>query len=253
MSWDVDEAAEWQRGVLLRLICALFTSVHILGGDGAKPVVLRRVRRSLWTVLRPAESAVRRLIVIAARGMEPAAYVASGPVKRTVRKSRKARSSTSSSMPSSTSSAPRSGGTRRAPAFPLIDPRKDFGERPRRRKGAGPRITVIGVDERISAPEKPPELDDDPVDATRLMRRLRAVRAALEDISAQAQRLIDYQSSLPEKKRLSPMRPGLPPGYRSRIRHPVDEILQECDGLAHLALNDLWKAKQGARVVSASP
>jgi len=219
MDWSVDDAAELQRGALLRLVLALFTSVRILvGGTASKPMMLRRTRRSLWVLLRPAEAATRRLIVIAARRME------------------------------ATSVESDSRATGRLPAFPLIDPRKDFGVRPRQPKGPGPRITMIGVDYRDPAPEKPLRLDDDAVDATRLLRRLRAIRAALEDIPAQARRLVAHQSALPAAKRLPPMRPGLPPGNRNRRRHEVHDILSACHGLARMALDDLWRERQASGV-----
>ncbi len=203
---------------MLRLVLGLFTTLRILIGETAsKPVILRRDRRLLSILLRPAEAATRRLIVIAARHMECV------PSKDKAKE--------------------------RVPAFPLIDPRKDFGERSRQPKGPGPRITVLGVDHREPMPEKPPRLDDDVVDATRLLRRLRSIQAALEDIPAQARRLVAYQSALPEAKRLPPMRPGLPPGNRQRGRHEVHEILNACHGLAQMALDDLWRERQASGVL----
>ena len=223
MSWSVDEAAELQRGVLLRVVLALFTSLRMLiDGTASKPTILRRNRRFLWILIRPAEAATRRLIVIAARRMEIAPFDAEAAKLAPKRE-------------------------RGKPGFPLIDPRKDFGERSRKPKGPGPRITEIGVDHREPTPEKPLRLDDDVVDATRLLRRLRAIRAALEDIPAQARRLVAYQSALPDAKRLPPMRPGLPPGNRERGRHEVHEILSDCHGLAQMALDDLWKERQASR------
>jgi len=224
MNWSVDDAAEIQRGALLRVVLALFTSLRILvGGTASKPTVLRRNRRFLWILLRPAEAATRRLIVIAARRMEIAPFDAVAAKLAPKREQGK-------------------------PRFPLIDPRKDFGERSRKPKGPGPRITEIGVDRREPTPEKPLRLDDDAVDATRLLRRLRAIRAALEDIPAQARRLVAHQSALPAAKRLPPMRPGLPPGNRERGRHEVHDILRACHGLARLALDDLWRERQASGV-----
>ena len=39
--------------------------------------------------------------------------------------------------------------------------------------------------------------------------------------------------------RMSPMRPGLPPGWRDRRLHEVDDILRECHGVANDLLNEL--------------
>ncbi|MGB8819136.1 MAG: hypothetical protein WCC66_14565, partial [Rhizobiaceae bacterium] len=100
--------------------------------------------------------------------------------------------------------------------------------------------------------------DQSPLDATHIGQRLNALMRALENLPHQARRLVRWQQkrdaalkslmlrcerSEPQSthawspRRLSPMRPGLPPGWRQRPIHEIDEILKECHGLALHLLN----------------
>ena len=70
MDWD--KAIERNEIALLRIISAMFglaCSIHVLPGSGL--MIPRRVWRAILIVLRPAEAAVRRLIIIAARHLKP--------------------------------------------------------------------------------------------------------------------------------------------------------------------------------------
>ena len=76
------------------------------------------------------------------------------------------------------------------------------------------------------------------VNAARLIRRLKALEAALADLPHQAKRLVRWRmrqekSENPSFK--SPLRPGRPPGHRKRAVHEVDELLSECHWLARYA------------------
>ena len=79
------------------------------------------------------------------------------------------------------------------------------------------------------------------VDATGVCRRLAALRRALDDIDAEARRLARWRARRDREPyrigRLSPMRPGYPPGRRKRQIHEVDEILRNCHLLAVRALS----------------
>ena len=75
-----------------------------------------------------------------------------------------------------------------------------------------------------------------PINATLLFNRLRAMRHALNDLPRQARRLARWKarrdeilsSKAPYKPtRISPFRPGPPPGYRRKDIHPVDSILKD--------------------------
>ena len=196
-----------------------------LSGEATVSRIPPLLHSAVLRVLRPAESAVRRLIVIAARGivvkLAPSRPMPKGHVI-------------------GKSSAPR-------PSFQLFDPRKNF-KRLRRRKFARmePRIHFFGPDPRVAAlfpaPRpvvEPPPPPDGLVNAERLNRRLRALELALDDLPRQARRLARWRvrrDNMPSPKFRSPLRPGHPPGYRRKAIHEVDEVLIECHGLAWDAL-----------------
>ncbi len=194
------------------------------------PSVHRRIIRSL----RPAESAARRLIVIAARGIVVAVtsvHVKPAPAKPVG------------------SPALRPKGTLRGYSFQLFDPRKPLRMIAKRKRFRFiPRIHVLdwNYDPSISAqfppprpptpPAPPPPLPPDGlVDASRITRRLQALESALDDLPGQALRLARLQKrreANPGPIFRTPIRPGHPPGFRRRKRREVDEILVECHYLA---------------------
>jgi hypothetical protein len=81
------------------------------------------------------------------------------------------------------------------------------------------------------------------LDATHIGQRLTALIRALDNLPAQARRLARWQTKrdallkASKPTRLSPMRPGLPPGWRQRRLHEIDDVLRECHGLANDLLN----------------
>ncbi len=120
---------------------------------------------------------------------------------------------------------------------------------PRRRnpKRAVPRIHLFNTDGEfitIGPPIRPakaparPKSADGMVNAARVIRRLEALEAALADIPRQAKRLVRWRMREEKSENPSfktPLRPGRPPGSRRRAVHLVDELLSECDWLAHRA------------------
>ena len=182
------------------------------------------LHRAVLRVLRPAESAMRRLIVIAARGL----VVKLAP---------------SRPMPKGAIGKGGQSGNSRS-SFQLFDPRKRFAElSPPRRKGkrAVPRISILNADgelvtlweARPRAPEPPPP--DGLVNGEPISRRLQALKAALEDLPRQAWRLARWRlrrEAMQSPKFKSPLRPGRPSGYRRKAVHEVDEVHIECHGLA---------------------
>jgi hypothetical protein len=223
MDWDL--AIKRNSKALKGIIDVLFA---LLGLDGTEAA--SRIPRSLHSavlgVLRPAESALRRLIVIAARGV----VVKLAP---------------SRPMPSGKVIGKGSGNS--PPSFQLFDPRKRLKPvRAMKFTRMVPRIHFFGPDLRVvalfPAPRpvvEPPPPPDGSVSATRLHRRLQALKSALEDLPRQARRLVCWQErrkASPDHKFLIPLRPGHPPGYRRKPIHEVDEVLIECDGLAWEAM-----------------
>ncbi|CAN5273815.1 hypothetical protein BH10PSE7_BH10PSE7_41360 [soil metagenome] len=220
MDWD--RAIEINHTALARIVAALISMVELAGG--ALPARLpREVYRAVLLVLRPAEAAVRRLIIIAARGVVAKPY-ALRPRPAGLGMSR-------------------SGGTRMS--FQLFDtPRQCNFER---RRAAGcrpePRIHCFGGSplSPLFQPTlriEPEPLPNDTVAAARLGRRLAAVRMALDTLPRQAKRLARWQArqKMAAAKYRSLLRPGRPPGYRRKSLHDVDAVLIECHGLAIDAL-----------------
>ena len=220
MDWA--RAIERNSDALKGIVEALFA---MLGLSGDAPVVRipQPLHRAVLRVLRPAESAVRRLVVIAARCL----VVKLAP-----------------SRPMPKGHMIGKGGTPR-PSFQLFDPRKSFASLRQHRRTAtrfAPRIHFFGSDPRVAAlwSARPPAADPAPppdglVSASRLTRRLQALKFALEDLPRQARRLARWRvrrNNMPSPKFKSPLRPGYPPGYRRKPIHEVDEVLIECHGLA---------------------
>jgi hypothetical protein len=183
--------------------------------------VYRRVLR----LLRPTESAVRRLIVIAARGVvvKPVAPrpKPSGPITGTGGKSRC--------------------------SFPLFDTRKSFPElRKKKVLRVAPRFYLAGYDPRVVAlwptpqpPAPPVPVSDGLVDAARITRRLQTLKSALENLPRQAKRLARWRAkraNISHLKMRYPMRPGRPPGYRKEKLHEIDDILADCHYFAWEAM-----------------
>ena len=225
MDWA--KAIERNSEALKGIVEALFAMLGL-----AEETPLERIpqplHRAVLRVLRPAESAARRLIVIAARGL----VVKVVPLRP---------------MPKG-QIIEKSGGNRLS-SFKLFDTRKDFPElRQHRIKYTKhpPRILFFGEDSRIDSlwPAPPPVVQPAPpsdglVNAERISRRLQALKLALDDLPHQARRMARWRvrrETAKAPKFKSPLRPGPPPGHRRKPTHEVDEILANCHWLAWQAL-----------------
>ena len=219
MDWDL--AIKRNSEALKGIIEVLFALLGLDGTDAASRIP-RSLHSAVLGVLRPAESAMRRLIVIAARGV----VVELAP-----------------SRPMPVGKVIGKGGRNSSPSFQLFDPRKRL--KPvwaMKFTRLVPRIHFFGPDPRVATlfPAPRPVADPAPppdglVNAQRLSRRLQALKLALEDLPRQARRLARWrvrQENAPRPKFRSPLRPGHPPGYRRKAVHEVDEVLAECHGLA---------------------
>ena len=231
MDWAL--AIERNREPLLRIVAALFAMVGLTEG-GAVERLARPVYRAVLGVLRPAEAAVRRLIIVAAQGMmvkpwqrrpAPAGLKISGKGQGRV-------------------------------SFQLFDPPRRPFDWDHGRRHAGPRpqphIRFIDVafDPRISlfrrpepaasarAPDEKDAVEDDTINAIPLCRRLAAIKGALEDLPRQARRFARWRArpiAARRPQRATPLRRGPPPGRR-KPTHEVDEILTRCHWLAWEAM-----------------
>lgn len=233
MEVTLNLAIERQRKPLLRIIATLFAMIGLAQGAAVERLS-PKLYRAVLRVLRPAESAVRRLIVVAARGV-------------TLQPSRPRTAARKPAQPRK--------GERRSVSFRLFDPQprfsSAFGDSNRHRRiklvqRPEPRLRVldVGFDPRVplfrAAPAAPPVAadvleDDGSVNGLRLSRRLFAVKLALENLPRQARRYLRWQVKPMDARRpqlASALRRGPPPGHRKTPRHRVDEILAECDWLA---------------------
>jgi hypothetical protein len=222
MNWPL--AISRNRTALLAIVAAILA---VIGGrEGG--AIARSIRNAALALLRPAEAAARRLIVMAAQDVvaapRPAPVLSDGPGQRR--------------------GEPRSG-VARTPAFRLFDRRKRFGRLLRPVKPAGiPRIrTFWGPQAATAAAPRPaaatPPDPQAPIDARPLRLRLAALERALADLPRQARRLARWRARRlpgPGGRPGSPLRLGHPPGWRRRVGRAVDEVLRDCHGLALEAL-----------------
>jgi hypothetical protein len=227
LDWTL--AISRNRDQLRQIILALFALAQMRVG-GSLFTLRRDVFAAIMLVLRPAESAVRRLIVIAAHGLKPSA-ISQGATK-----------------PGDWPDLPPRGGEIREAgrggpekrkAFKLFDPLKSFDPESLWdvqhfwESSASPTDAALHYTSTIETP----------LDATHIGQRLNALIRALENLPHQARRLIRWQvkrdAALKASRptRFSPMRPGLPPGWRERKIHEIDDLLRECHGLANDRLN----------------
>ena len=224
MDWD--HAIKRNSEVLAGIVADLFFMLGIVG-EATVSRISWPAYRAVLRILRPAESALRRLIVVAARGLVIAPTVSrpkpAGAVKAKKR------------------------GTSRL-SFQLFDPQTRIVlPRGRTSNRVVPRIHFFNTDGEfitIGPPVRPAKAParaksaDGLVSAARVIRRLEALEAALADIPRQAKRLVRWrmrEEKLENPSFKTPIRPGRPPGHRRRAVHLVDELLSECDWLAFRA------------------
>ncbi|MCI5077247.1 hypothetical protein [Oricola sp.] len=253
--FDWQAAIDRNREALLRIVAVLFVRAGL--DEGGADQVTRRAWRIILRVLRPAESAARRLIVIAARSIDV------GPLKPLPPKEPTALEQLQAAGLVITHTGLNLGLARmwqpqpdidaqpaepRAPAFALTDPPRRFDPK--------------GWDGWRPFPSDGFDLADDheEVSAEHLCARLKALKRALEDIDGHARRLARLQArramdlfAPASKAQLKgatnkratqqmlarprrPLRHGWPPGHRTLSTHRVDSVLRECHGLALQAL-----------------
>ena len=244
---DENAPIDRNREALKRILATLVGMAAMAGGGATLP---RHLYRAILRLLRPAESAARRLIIAAACGIVVALpplrprkpkpkFLATEPVLRSL-----GIAVTLSNEDVARAAAAKQAAALRAArphtlSLPLLDPLK-YPLRIRRRyvpAHAAPRITWLGSDApRIPLP--PPPSPDDPIDAARLGLRLEALGRALDDFPGQAKRFARWKArhdaalardrqarvaamaqgkhgaSAVPYRRLSPLRRGRPPGGR---------------------------------------
>ncbi len=221
MDWD--KVIERNQAALIRIVAMLIAMVE-RGTGGMVALLPPALYHAVSRMLLPVESAVRRLIAIAARGLK----VKLAPIRP---------------MPKGLAFAGKGGGQI---AFQLFDTRQRFSRNSQRRASATaiPRIHVFADSPLIPLfqprpVETPIPEPDDTIDATRLGRRLAAVKMALDNLPRQARRLARWKARRDRMQKpafWSPFRPGPPPGHRKEPQEEIDFVLRECHGLARDAL-----------------
>lgn len=216
MDWNA--AIEKNRQALKRVLEALVAMAGLAGG---RPVMPRHRRIALLRLLRPAESAARRLVVVLAQTLMV--------VPRALRRGASRRKARRGAKPST-------------PSLPLFDrltnplcPRRPL-------HSAVPRISAPGHGAPFRVTPRLSPRPGDPVDATRLAQRLHALAAALDDLPAHARRMALWQVRRAKAaseargpartgrrqrfRRIVALRPGRPPGsHRPRSGHgPRGEV-----------------------------
>jgi len=237
--FDWPGAVARNRTELLRIVAVL---VFMAGLDeGGNETMPRRAWRKIVRLLRPAESAVRRLIVIAARGIvvaPPKPRPERAPTAIEVMQAKGLLTIHKVDLGLARFWRPEEAAPEkpsRLPAFALADAQRRFdtlvwdGKRPFPKGGVAPAD------------------DDEEIDAAPVSRRIEALRRALDDLDGHARRLARREARLaawdrekdPKRKGAYPartLRLGPPPGQSRKDVFAVDEVLRECHSLALQAL-----------------
>jgi hypothetical protein len=179
MNWA--GAIETNHRALTRIVAALIAALELAAGGTVARLPKPLYYAALW-VLRPTEAAVRRLIVMAARGLK----VTLTPPRP---------------MPKGLVIVGKGEGRH---SFQLFDTRKRFGQVGWESAAATVEPRIHGSDASPLSPlfqPRPaePELDGS-VDALRLCRRLAALKRALDTLPAQAQRLARWKARRAQRR-----------------------------------------------------
>nr|WP_295467769.1 hypothetical protein [Mesorhizobium sp.] len=223
-------------------------------GEGCLSLTLpRRVHRAVYRLLRAAEAAVRRLIVVVGRDMvaaEPALPPLkpnSGPLVTHVPVLIPGLGL--ALAPAAGTQAPAEATAQRKLSFPLLDPLPDPDAQPFHMRTSGvPRISIPGWTPLFPVAGHHDPAPNDPIDAGHLRLRLEALSRALGDLPRQAMRLARWRARCEAARKagrvgpLSPLRPGRAYGLHRpgspRHEHAVDDVLRDLHYFAWEARRD---------------
>ena len=192
VEWDcvVEHNREALKRILAMMVTMVAAGAAAVAGEAARPTLPRHLYRAVLAILHPAESAARRLIVVAARGL----VVPKPRLKPCVPKPRRRPSPTVIVFPHAARFAPPP--PRPVPAripLPMFDtlrpPARRLRSVPAR---CAPRIAVPGLTVLHRLPPKPTPFD--PIDATRLNLRLATLAAVLDDLPKEALRFARWRA-----------------------------------------------------------
>nr|WP_295462121.1 hypothetical protein [Mesorhizobium sp.] len=223
-------------------------------GDLASPTLPRRVHRAVYRLLRAAEAAVRRLIVVVGRDMVAAEPLLpqlkpnSGPLVTHVPVPVPGLGLALAPAGATDAADAPPAATRRL-SFPLLDPLPDPDAPPFHIRTSGvPRISIPGWTPLFPVAARHDPAPNDPIGAGHLRLRLEALSRALGDLPRQAMRLARWRARCEALRkagrasRASPLRPG--PAYglhrpgSPRAEHAVDDVLRDLHYFAWEARRD---------------
>ena len=291
---DGQLAIEHNFEALKRILASLVAMAGLAKGAVAGTAILpRHLRLAILRLLRPAEAAARRLIIALALAATPQArnektLVATLPPQR-ARKPKPAptilrngvgtgimlprtlrgtvtffpRNGAAGSGPDASGKKANCALTPRPFSLPLLDPLPRWRDCRRPVATGVPRICLPGYTQPFPVSPRRLPSPDDPIDASRLARRIAALGRALDDLPGQARRFMRWQAARDaavaqnrcrdaaggqirehrnrspgriRHRRIWPLRPGRPPGSRRRNAREVDEVLTHAHALAVWAL-----------------
>ncbi|MFH1795204.1 MAG: hypothetical protein ABIK36_00350 [Pseudomonadota bacterium] len=220
-------------------------------GEGYLSLTLpRRVHRAVYRLLRAAEAAVRRLIIVVGRDMVAAEPVLpplkpnSGPLVTHVPVPVPGLGL--ALAPAAGTQASAEATAQRKLSFPLLDPLPDPAAPPFHIRTSGvPRISIPGWTPLFAIAPKHEPSPNDPIDAAHLRLRLEALASALGDLPRQAMRFARWRARCEALRkagragRVSPLRPGRAYGLHRpgspRHEHAVDDVLRDLHYFAYEA------------------
>jgi len=249
---DGSLAIEANRQALKRIVAMLTDMAGFSNDAPDSPAIPRLLWRAILALLRPAESAARRLIIAASVGLAMPPATPRQPRPQTMEPLLR-RLGIAVMMPpgglsavAQRAKADGGGAPARRLSFPLFDPPRrlaSFSGRPHHVPAyAAPRIWCPGLTD--PAPLPPPPSPDDYVSAAHVGRRIAVLSKALDDLPGQARRFARLMASRGTAR--LPIRRTRPPGGRlfrhdPNAAHPprireIDEILAHAHALALHAL-----------------
>jgi hypothetical protein len=234
-TFDWPGAIARNRAALLRIVAVLFAYAGL--DEGGADEVPRRVWRMILRLLRPAESAARRLIVRRARHRGRAAEAPPEKEPTGIERLVAAGVLTFHEVNLGLARAPRSEPAKpkiRAahPRVPLTDPPRRFDTKAGTASAPSRRTASTGS---TRTRRSTPAISAAASGAETRARRSRHPRQTL------ARRMARRVAGLPCARHVPPMRLGHPPGHRKPAFHAVDDVLAECHALAR------WRASSGFR------
>lgn len=216
------------------------------------PALPRHLYLAILQLLRPAEAAARRLVLVLAQAL-PALPYQPRPRKPKPRSIFVKNGAGTGIVLPSGMRIPGAPVRRDSPlTFRFLDPPRRPARHPRAPAVCVPRIAYAGLGGTLSPIiVRPPPSPDDRIDTTRLSNRFAALAIALDDLPAQARRLARWRARNDYRRnrgqiRTTPLRWGRPPGGRLSVYDPtatsghrireVDHVLAHCHDLALFAL-----------------